>query len=56
MAWNYSLWCDNHHTRELICVWEVISTIEKNVFTKELTWYVLTDKWILAQKLRIPKI
>jgi hypothetical protein len=20
-----------------------------------LTWYVLTDKWILAQKLRIPK-
>ena len=24
--------------------------------TKELTWYVLTDKWILSQKLRIPKI
>ena len=24
--------------------------------TKELTQYVLTDKWILAQKLRIPKI
>ena len=23
---------------------------------KELTQYVLTDKWILAQKLRIPKI
>jgi hypothetical protein len=23
---------------------------------KELKWYVLTDKWILAQKLRIPKI
>jgi hypothetical protein len=22
----------------------------------KLTWYVLTDKWILAQKLRIPKI
>jgi hypothetical protein len=24
--------------------------------TKELKWYVLTDKWILAQKLRISKI
>jgi hypothetical protein len=23
---------------------------------KELKWYVLTDKWILAQKLSIPKI
>jgi hypothetical protein len=27
-----------------------------NPITKELTWYVLTDEWILAQKLRIPKI
>ena len=27
-----------------------------NPITKELTCYVLTDKWILAQKLRIPKI
>ena len=27
-----------------------------NPITKELTWYVLTDKWILAQKFRIPKI
>ena len=24
--------------------------------TKELTQYVLTDKWIVAQKLRIPMI
>ena len=24
--------------------------------TKERIWYALTDKWILAQKLRIPKI
>ena len=24
--------------------------------TKAHTWYTLTDKWILAQKLRIPKI
>jgi hypothetical protein len=24
--------------------------------TKEHTWYVLTDKWILAQKLRISQI
>jgi hypothetical protein len=24
--------------------------------TKEVTWYALTDKWILAQKHRIPKI
>jgi hypothetical protein len=27
-----------------------------NPITKEHTWYVLTDKWILVQKLRIPKI
>ena len=27
-----------------------------NPITNELTWYALTDKWILAQKLRIPKI
>ena len=27
-----------------------------NSITKEHTWYALTDKWILAQKLRIPKI
>ena len=27
-----------------------------NPITKELTWYVLTDKIIVAQKLRIPKI
>ena len=27
-----------------------------NPITKEHTWYVLTDNWILAQKFRIPKI
>ena len=27
-----------------------------NPVTKEYTWYALTDKWILAQKSRIPKI
>ena len=27
-----------------------------NPITKEHTWYALTDKWILAQKLGIPKI
>jgi hypothetical protein len=27
-----------------------------NPTTKELSWYALTDKWVLAQKLRIPKI
>ena len=27
-----------------------------NPITKEDTWYAPTDKWILAQKLRIPKI
>ena len=27
-----------------------------NLITKEHTWYALTDKWILAQKLRIPNI
>ena len=29
---------------------------KNNPITKEHTWYALTDKWILAQKLRIPKI
>jgi hypothetical protein len=27
-----------------------------NPITREVTWYALTHKWILAQKLRIPKI
>ena len=27
-----------------------------NPITKGHTWYTLTDKWILAQKLRLPKI
>jgi hypothetical protein len=27
-----------------------------NPIAKEHTWHVLTDKWILAPKLRIPKI
>ena len=27
-----------------------------NTVTKEHTWCALTDKWILAQKLRIPMI
>jgi hypothetical protein len=26
-----------------------------NPITKEHTWYALSDKWILAQKLRIPE-
>jgi hypothetical protein len=34
--------------------WQEPTGIKFNV--KELTQYVLTDKWILAQKLRIPKI
>jgi hypothetical protein len=29
---------------------------EINSVTKEHTWDALTDKWILAQKFRIPKI
>ena len=35
---------------------EGIILSEVNPITKELSQYVLTDKWILAQKLRIPKI
>ena len=27
-----------------------------NLITKEITWYTFTDKWILAQKPKIPKI
>ena len=26
-----------------------------NSVTKDVTWYALTDKWILAQRLRIPR-
>jgi hypothetical protein len=25
-----------------------------NIVTKEHTWYVITDNWILGKKLRIP--
>ena len=32
------------------------NNILSEVITKEHTWYALNDKWILAQKLRIPKI
>jgi hypothetical protein len=35
-------WCGGYHPE-----WG-------NPITKEHTWYALTDKWILAQKLRIP--
>ena len=35
---------------------ELETLILSEVTTKEHTWYVLTDNWILAQKLRIPKI
>jgi hypothetical protein len=31
-------------------------TLKSDLITKELSQYVLTDKWILVQKLRIPKI
>jgi hypothetical protein len=27
-----------------------------NPITKDVTWYALSDNWILAQKTRIPKI
>lgn len=27
-----------------------------NPIAKEHTWYVLSDKWLLVQKLQIPKI
>ena len=44
---------------KFLCKWmdlEGIILSEVNPTTKELTQYVLTDKWILAQKLRILKI
>jgi hypothetical protein len=34
---------------------EGIILSEVNTFTKELTQYVLTDKWILAQNLGYPR-
>ena len=39
--------------------WMVLENIilsDVTQFTKEHTWYTLTDKYILAQKLEIPKI
>ena len=33
-----------------------LENILSEVNTKEHTWHALTDKWILAQKLGIPKI
>jgi hypothetical protein len=36
--------------------WMDLEGIILSEVTKELTQYVLTDKWILAQNLRIPKI
>jgi hypothetical protein len=35
---------------------EVIILSEVTQSQKNSKWYVLTDKWILAQKRRIPKI
>jgi hypothetical protein len=32
------------------------NTTKERIITVEVTWYALTDKWILAQKPRIPKI
>ena len=44
---------------KFLCKWMeleniILSEVTQN--TKAHTWYALTDKWILAQKLRIPKI
>ena len=36
--------------------WIELENIILSEVTKEHTWYVLIDKWILVQKLRIPKI
>jgi hypothetical protein len=36
--------------------WMDLEGIILSEVTKELMQYVLTDKWLLAQKLRIPKI
>ena len=35
---------------------ELENIILSNPITKEHTWYALIDKWILTQKLRLPKI
>jgi hypothetical protein len=34
----------------------ILFLLDFSLFTKEVIRYALTDKWILAQKLRIPKI
>ena len=40
------------------CKWKELEnvTLSEGTITKEHTWYAHTDKCILAQKLRIPKI
>ena len=35
---------------------EFMKFLDKWMDLKEHTWYALTDKWIIAQKLKIPKI
>jgi hypothetical protein len=46
---NYEILGQKGRTRKYHLEWV-------NPITKEHTWYALTDKWILAQEVRIPKI
>ena len=46
----------NNNFVKLLGKWMELENIILSEVTKEHTWYALTDKWILAQKLRIPKI
>jgi hypothetical protein len=40
-------------TENVVHKWMELANIILSEVTKEHTWYALTDKWILAQKLRI---
>ena len=50
---------ENDKFMKILGKWMELETViqsEVSPITKEHTWYVLTDMWILAPKLRIPKI
>ena len=42
----------NNEFMKFLCKWMDL----ENIIQSEHAWYAFTDKWILAQKLRIPKI
>ena len=57
---NYYSAIKNNEFMEFFVVWMeleyiILSEVTQSI-TKEHTWYSLSDKWILAQKIEIPNI